>query len=256
MSPIYMPGRLRTASSPRSTLIECAPYSSGSMLGTGSAIRSLHPSTGDRRVGDREKLGMARQPGEKCRLGAGEPGLRAERDQAPRRAPRAGCASRCAATSSSSRIGGAPEARALSRACASRMAMSSAFCSPVEHAAAAMPLATWATVRSARCGPASVVPLSASARRPVARRRRSSSSAASAGMAASQPSTSPVSARRACGNGPSAAAHSPSSRAAMSRRAAAIAMPSAAIVSSSASSQAASAGPSRNSRARSRIARS
>src|SRR6218665_4018744 len=35
VSPIYMPGRLRTASRPFSTLMESAPYSSG--VGTGSA---------------------------------------------------------------------------------------------------------------------------------------------------------------------------------------------------------------------------
>src|SRR5262245_41120817 len=85
VSPIYMPGRLRTASSPRRILIDSAPYSSAPARGsrrcglTSSGWLIECPSSErDPRVAD---MGEARAPlkrGEQLRVGAGKPGLRAK----------------------------------------------------------------------------------------------------------------------------------------------------------------------------------
>src|SRR5260221_4347599 len=82
VSPIYMPGRLRTASRPRSTLIDCALYSPSSGGSTGSLINHC-PCASARRddgIGHAEKLSCSLELGEERRIGAGEPSLAAERD--------------------------------------------------------------------------------------------------------------------------------------------------------------------------------
>src|SRR6202011_4882595 len=82
VSPIYMPGRLRTASRPRSTLIDCALYSPSSGGSTGSLIDHC-PCASARRddgIGHAEKLSCSLELGEQRRIGPGEPRLAAERD--------------------------------------------------------------------------------------------------------------------------------------------------------------------------------
>src|SRR5437016_154790 len=87
VSPIYMPGRLRTGSRPCSTLIECSSYSIGrtgseadgfAIIGFGF---SLQNGFGQTAVGDRQKAGGATQWREQGGLGAGDPGLAVEPGQ-------------------------------------------------------------------------------------------------------------------------------------------------------------------------------
>src|SRR4029077_3227933 len=81
-----MPGRLRTASSPRSTLIESAVYSSaplpfpviGRSLISQLMSHRLSSSRCERRIGDGKELRTAAQALEECGVGAGQPGLRAQ----------------------------------------------------------------------------------------------------------------------------------------------------------------------------------
>src|SRR5665213_1528809 len=93
VSPIYMPGRLRTASRPRSTLIDCALYSSSGACGIAGSLMGFPCLTSDSagRDGggvDREELSMALEFREELRVGAGKPALGAEVAQdAEERAP-------------------------------------------------------------------------------------------------------------------------------------------------------------------------
>src|SRR5690348_11549881 len=59
VSPIYMPGRLRTASSPLSTLMESAPYSSGVAAGSAGGVKEApnqRETLGQDGLADRGKL--------------------------------------------------------------------------------------------------------------------------------------------------------------------------------------------------------
>src|ERR1700753_3540727 len=69
VSPIYMPGRLRTASRPLSTLMLSAPYSF--MLGADMALLLRHELA----VFDQESFGPAMPGLEQGKIGAGHPGL-------------------------------------------------------------------------------------------------------------------------------------------------------------------------------------
>src|SRR5512139_3473645 len=86
VSPMYMPGRLRTASSPRSTLIESAPYSSApgvtssslSLMGSWLSAKG-GSNRRDRAVGHAQDLRPAAERRKKLGIGAGHPALHAER---------------------------------------------------------------------------------------------------------------------------------------------------------------------------------
>src|SRR5271165_7085280 len=78
VSPIYMPGRLRTASRPFSTLMESAPYSSPLSGGLGGNVigRSYLPR---KRAGvDEEDVRAVAETVEQRKVGACHPGLCAE----------------------------------------------------------------------------------------------------------------------------------------------------------------------------------
>src|SRR3989337_116865 len=73
VSPIYMPGRLRTASRPFSTLIDSAPYSAA------AAAWSLRGESGpDLTPIHHENLGVLCHRSEQVPVGPGHPGLGAE----------------------------------------------------------------------------------------------------------------------------------------------------------------------------------
>src|SRR6201996_8131610 len=78
VSPMYMPGRLRTASRPFSTLIESAPYSSApvSSCSVSSAI-SIHCDEGP--AVDADALGAALQAFKERFLGSGQKNLEPQR---------------------------------------------------------------------------------------------------------------------------------------------------------------------------------
>ena len=108
--------------------------------------------------------------------------------------------SRCAATSSRSRIGVMPLMPATSSACARMSPISSAFCSPVEESAAGMSFSAKTMSRSLRCGPSSVRPAARSAARPALEHAaRYQSSASAALRPAIALSKSPASASRPAG---------------------------------------------------------
>src|SRR6185503_11222510 len=85
VSPMYMPGRLRTASRPRSTLIESASYSSplpavARFSSFSLMVFVLEGSVRrDRSVGHAQDLRAAGERLEKGGVGAGHPALHAER---------------------------------------------------------------------------------------------------------------------------------------------------------------------------------
>jgi hypothetical protein len=90
---------------------------------------------------------------EQHRVGSGVPRLDVQRRHRPANRAERRRASRWAATSSSSRIGAALRSAALQPgAWPGRCAISSAFCSPVEHSAAGRPLARCTTARSLLVG--------------------------------------------------------------------------------------------------------
>src|SRR5471032_207722 len=85
VSPMYMPGRLRTASRPRSTLIESASYSSPLPAVARFSSFSLMISVPeksvrrDRSVGHAQDLRAADERLEKLGIGAGHPALHSQR---------------------------------------------------------------------------------------------------------------------------------------------------------------------------------
>ena len=121
-----------------------------------AAIRhdaSLRSGRSMRAVGDAKHLACSarriEQRRRRCRSRRLWQPSAASREKSAARRP----ASRCAATSSRSRIGVMPLISATSSACARIRPISSAFCSPVEESAAGMSFSAKMTSRSLRCGP-------------------------------------------------------------------------------------------------------
>src|ERR1700678_1451111 len=77
VSPIYMPGRLRTASRPFKTLMEPAPYSSMSGESGGKVMMLFLP--GECAGVDEEDVGARGEAVEQREIRSGHPRLRAER---------------------------------------------------------------------------------------------------------------------------------------------------------------------------------
>src|SRR5277367_6647595 len=77
VSPIYMPGRLRTASRPFRTLMEPAPYSSMSGESGGKVMVLFLP--GKCAGVDEEDVGARLKTVEQREIRSGHPGLRTER---------------------------------------------------------------------------------------------------------------------------------------------------------------------------------
>src|SRR6476660_5066819 len=93
VSPIYMPGRLRTASSPFSTLMLSAPYSFGSGRGAEAMAVSDEPRL---RIRNLKEFGVCPQRLEDFGVGSRQPRLSAQRDDLfEERAPSARIQMRC-----------------------------------------------------------------------------------------------------------------------------------------------------------------